>query len=202
MNQHHRPKLAPDQQMTIPEFLAFTATRPDGERWELIEGVAVLNASPTDVHQIIVLNIATFLMNEKTRRGLPWLPSIGIGTEVPISPNSLPQPDVFVMEGPAKGSHVTNDALVIFEVLSRSNTKADQAWRKRVYSSVGNCEHYVTVSLKAADISVFDRDVAWRERRIKRLSEVVHLPAIDVAIPLAYVYRWTPIAESKPTGRK
>jgi hypothetical protein len=31
-----RPKLAPEQQMTIEEFLAFTDTRPEEERWELI----------------------------------------------------------------------------------------------------------------------------------------------------------------------
>ena len=40
-----RPKLAPEQQMTIEEFLAFTDTRPEEERWELIEGVPVLNPS-------------------------------------------------------------------------------------------------------------------------------------------------------------
>ena len=38
-----RPKLAPEQQMTIEEFLAFTDTRPEEERWELIEGVPVWN---------------------------------------------------------------------------------------------------------------------------------------------------------------
>jgi hypothetical protein len=42
------PKLAPEQQMTIEEFLAFTDTRPEEERWELVEGVAVLNPSPID----------------------------------------------------------------------------------------------------------------------------------------------------------
>jgi hypothetical protein len=42
------PKLAPEQQLTIEEFLAFTDTRPEGERWELIEGVAVLDPSPVD----------------------------------------------------------------------------------------------------------------------------------------------------------
>ena len=52
-----RPRLAPEQQLTVEEFLAFTDTRPDGERWELIEGVAILNPSPTDYHQIVVANI-------------------------------------------------------------------------------------------------------------------------------------------------
>lgn len=41
-----RTKLAPEDQMTIEEFLAFTDTRPDEERWELIEGEPVMSPSP------------------------------------------------------------------------------------------------------------------------------------------------------------
>jgi hypothetical protein len=37
-----RTKLAPEQQLTIEEFLAFTDTRPQEGRWELIEGVAAV----------------------------------------------------------------------------------------------------------------------------------------------------------------
>jgi hypothetical protein len=48
-----KPMSEPHDQMTIREFLAFTGTRPDEERWELIEGVPVLNASPIDYHQAI-----------------------------------------------------------------------------------------------------------------------------------------------------
>ena len=35
--------------MTVEEFYAFTDARPDGEKWELIDGEAVLNASPSRV---------------------------------------------------------------------------------------------------------------------------------------------------------
>ena len=129
------PKFAPEQQLTIEEFLAFTDTRPEGERWELIEGVAVLNPSPVDHHQVIVLNIGTYLMAHKQRTGVSWLPMLGVGTRVPISPRSLPQPDVFVKEGAATGSPITEDALALFEVLSRSNTKADQ-----VLAAQGLCQ--------------------------------------------------------------
>jgi hypothetical protein len=37
-----RTRLAPEDQLTIDELLSFTDSRPDGERWELIEGVAAL----------------------------------------------------------------------------------------------------------------------------------------------------------------
>ena len=133
--------LEPEEQMTIDEFLAFTADRPDGERWELIEGVACRNASPTDVHQMIALNIGQWLLRERHRTNATWVPLLGIGTRVPVSPRSLPQPDVFVKEGRLVGLPTTDDALVLFEVLSKSNTNADQAWRRRVYASIPNCQH-------------------------------------------------------------
>ncbi len=85
-----RPKFAPDDQMTVEEFLAFTATRPDEERWELIEGVPVLNATPVDYHQIVCGNLVAHLLAQKVRIEAEWLPMIGIGTRVPVSPNSLP----------------------------------------------------------------------------------------------------------------
>jgi Uma2 family endonuclease len=190
-----RPKFAPADQMTIEEFLAFTDTRPDEERWELIEGVPVLNASPIDFHQIIAANITTALMNHKVATGATWLPLLGIGTRVPVSTNSLPQPDVFVLEGAPKGTPVTDDALVIFEILSRSNSKADQAWRRRVYASVPNCQHYVTVSLKTGEATAYDRATAWKARTVKGLAAALELAAISVTLPLSDVYRYTPIGQ-------
>jgi Uma2 family endonuclease len=188
-----RTRLAPEDQLTIEEFLAFTDTRPDGERWELIEGVAVMNPSPVEFHQVIVANILTYLMVHKQRTAASWLPMPGVGTRVPASPRSLPQPDVFVKEAPATPFPITEDALVLFEVLSRSNTKADQAWRRKVYASVPNCQHFVTVSLKAVTVDAYDRNTAWKKRSFERLSEALTLPAIGVAIPLADIYRWTPL---------
>jgi Uma2 family endonuclease len=195
------PKLAPEQQMTIEEFLAFTDTRPEEERWELIEGVAVMNPAPIEHHQMIVANIVAYLIAHKRRTGVAWLPMLGVGTRVPVSPRSLPQPDVFVKEAAATDSPVTQDALVLFEVLSRSNTKADQAWRRRVYASVPNCRHYVTVSLKAVEVVAYDRESSWRQRSLGRLEDALELPALGLAIPIADIYRWTPLGQGGVTAQ-
>jgi Uma2 family endonuclease len=191
-----RPKLAPEQQMTIEEFLAFTESRPEEERWELIEGVAIMNPSPVEHHQMVVANIVAYLIAHKQRTGVTWLPMLGVGTRVPISPRSLPQPDVFVKAGASTDSPTTDDAIVLFEVLSRSNTRADQAWRRRVYASVLNCQHYVTVSLKAIQVDTFDRSSGWERRSVNSLSDSLALPALDISIPLADMYRWTPLGQT------
>ncbi|HEY5829088.1 MAG: Uma2 family endonuclease [Hyphomicrobiaceae bacterium] len=195
-----RPKLAPEQQMTIEEFLAFTDTRPEEERWELIEGVPVLNPSPIDYHQIVVTNIVAFLVRAKIETNAPWLPLIGTGTRVPASIHNLPQPDVMVKEHAPTGSAVSEDGLAIFEVLSKSNTRADQAWRRRIYASVQNCQHYVTVSLKAVEIVAYERSTDWQARALTQLDRALELPALGVAIPLADIYRWTPLGGEGAPG--
>jgi Uma2 family endonuclease len=189
-----RPTFALKDQMTVEEFLAFTDTRPDEERWELIEGVPVLNASPVDYHQVVAMNIGTVLMNEKRRLAAPWLPMLGVGTRVPASPNSLPQPDVFVKEGALTGRSETDDAMVLFEILSRSNTKADQLWRRRMYASIPNCQHYVTVSLKHVEVVVYDRATDWQARKLSSIDAALDLAALGVSVPLDDIYRYTPLA--------
>ena len=46
--------------MTVEEYFAFTDTRPDNEKWELIDGEPVLNASPSGLHQRILGILPSF----------------------------------------------------------------------------------------------------------------------------------------------
>ena len=186
-------ELAETDQMTVEEFLAFTAARPEGERWELIEGVAVMSPSATQWHQTITGNVLEAPLNQKAARSAAWYPILGVGTRVPVSPNSLPQPGIYVQARPPADSHVTADALVIFEALSRSNKRADRAWRKRVHASIPNCQHYVTIAHETAEVTRYDREDGWNAHAVKGLKSELVLPAIDVTIPLSTIYRWTPI---------
>ena len=182
--------------LSIADFLAFTASRPDEERWELIEGKPVLNASPVQIHQLIAVNIASALNAAKARLDAPWVALLGVGTIVPLSVNSLPQPDVYVQAGEVLDQPTTDDAMVIFEILSPSNRKADQAWRQQVYASVPNCLHYVTVSLKRPEVSAYDRVHAWKVRKVSGLGASLDLPGLNVGeqslkLALADIYRYT-----------
>jgi hypothetical protein len=108
---------------------------------------------------------------------------------------SLPQPDIMVLERPATSEPVSDEALVLFEVLSPSNRKGDQAWRRKVYASVPNCQHYVTVSLEAVEVIAYDRASRWNGRSLTTLAEALALPALGLSIPVADIYRWTPLGE-------
>lgn len=179
--------------MTIDEFLAFYEERADGERWELIEGVARMSPSPTELRQMIATNLTRWLLQEKVRLGTSWIALLGVGTRVPISPDSLPQPDVFVKSGPVSSIPTTDNALVLFEILSKSNTIRDQAWRRKVYASVVGCEHYVTFSQTAVSATRYDKSNDWQGTSFSGLEASLPLPGLgpDVGIPLAEAYRWT-----------
>ena len=47
--------------MRVEEFYAFTDTRPDEEKWELIDGEPLLNPTPSYLHQKIVRNLIVLL---------------------------------------------------------------------------------------------------------------------------------------------
>ena len=149
---------------------------------------------------MVVSNIVAYLIAQKRQSGATWYPILGVGTRVPVSPRSLPQPDAFVKESALTGLPTTDDALALFEVLSLSDTRADQAWRRRVYASVPNCQHYGTVSLEAVEVVAFDRSSNWQARALMQLDQALELPALGVAIPLADMYRWTPLGGEGAPG--
>jgi Uma2 family endonuclease len=181
-------RIAPELELTIEEFLALTESRPDGERWELIEGKAIMNPSPSQWHQVITGNIFMALGQIKLRTGAAWIPALGVGTRVPI--------DAMVFAGPATDSPVSENAIVLVEVLSKSNTKKDQAWRRKVYASVPNCEHYVALAQGKVEAVGYDRSADWTGAKITGLDSVLELPALglEAAIPMREHYRWTPLA--------
>ena len=141
-------------------------------------------------------------MGHKARTGATWLPMLGVGTKVPVSPNSLPQPDVYVQEGRATDEPVTDDAIVILEVLSRSSRKSDRAWRERVCAGVSNCQHYVTVSLRSIEVTAFDRSTGWKARRVKHRDQALQLPALALARPLDDIYRYVGVPAQVERGKR
>ena len=60
--------------MDVDAFMAFLETRPHGEHWELIEGVAVMMAPANPVHQRVAYNLCNLLESAFVERGLDLLP--------------------------------------------------------------------------------------------------------------------------------
>ncbi len=159
--------------MTVEEYFAFTETRPDNEKWELINGEPILNASRSRLHQTIVWNLA-FLIGTIQRQGQQsWEASPGIG--VRVSDTSLPEPDIFIVpEGSARRDpygRETSDVIVAFEILSPSTEDRDLRWKRAAYTSLPSLTHYVVIAQDAVDIVVFARETGFAERRLRSLDD-------------------------------
>jgi len=179
--------------MTIAEFYAFTDTRPDEEKWELIEGEPVLNAAPSPLHQLIVKNLIIALGNRERDMRASWevLPGLGVR----VSETNRPEPDVLVLPraGPSFDllSRDRGDVIVAFEILSPSTKSRDLRWKRTAYTSLPTLMDYVVIAQDAVDIVAFARTSGFAEQRFRRLDDRVDLPALGLAIPLAEIYRDT-----------
>jgi Uma2 family endonuclease len=179
--------------MTVEEFYAFTDTRPDEEKWELIDGEPILNASPSKLHQRIVKNIIFGLAKFEQVPGVSWevLPSLGVR----VSDVQRPEPDVLVIPKNLTTSDPferdRNDVIVAFEVLSPSTVSRDLRWKRAAYTSLSGLSHYVVIAQDAVDVVVFDRTRGFEERRLRSLSDEVQFPVLVAVLPLAEIYRQT-----------
>ena len=179
--------------MTVEEYFAFTDTRPDNEKWELIDGEPVLNASPSRLHQIILDNLVFLLGTIKRRQPQSWESTPGIG--VRVSDTSLPEPDLFIVPAGAARrdpyGRETSDVIATIEILSPSTAERDLGWKRIAYTSLPSLTHYIVIAQDAVDVVVFARDSGFVERRYTLLGDSLELPALGISLPLSEIYRDT-----------
>ena len=65
--------------MDVDEFMAFLETRPKGEHWDLIEGIAVMMAPPSVAHRRIAHNLCNLLTTAFAARRLDLFAYTGLG---------------------------------------------------------------------------------------------------------------------------
>ncbi|WP_293855809.1 Uma2 family endonuclease [uncultured Alsobacter sp.] len=183
---------APSLRLSFGEFVAFLDTRPDDEKWELVEGRPVLSPSPVFRHQVLVGNIILELGSVMRARRSSWAVVPGIG--VKVDEFNAPVPDVMVRPLDSLEGSFCDDILVAFEVLSPGTASRDRKWKRQVYSALPSLQHYVVVSPSSIEVSHFSRSDGFAGSILKDLSTTVELSALGVALPLASLYRDTDLA--------
>ncbi len=172
-------------EMTVDEFYAFTDTKPDHEKWELIGGKPVLNASPTGIHEKIVANVITALSNRERELDASWtvLGSVGVR----VSDKDRPEPDVLVVSGEPTMKRDRSDVIVAFEVLS-PRTDRDLGWKRTAYASLASITDYVVIAQDAVEVTVFARESGFEKRTFNSRDDVIAFNALGVSLPVADIY--------------
>lgn len=178
--------------MRAEEFFAFTATRPDEERWELIEGEPVLNASASRLHQKIVRNLIMLLGELARRTHGSWevLPGLGVR----LSDINVPVPDVLIRPDDSLSGVECADMIIAFEILSPSTADRDLRWKRKAYAQLDTLTQYVVIAQDTVEVVSYDRATGFSERRLERIGDELDLPAICARLPLSEIYRDTGLA--------
>ena len=174
--------------MTVDEFHAFTDTRPDDEKWELIGGEPILNASPNPPHQRIVRNVLRTLDVVQEDLAAPWevLPGLGVR----VSDTDQPEPDLLVVPLQSSSAEIdTRQVIVAFEVLSPWTRRRDLTWKRTAYQSLPSLTHYIVIAQDAVEAIVFARNENFAGRMLSFLEDTIDLDSLGVWLPLARIYR-------------
>jgi Uma2 family endonuclease len=182
--------------MTVEEFYTFTDTRPDEEKWELIAGEPILNAAPSQMHQLIIKNVIVALTIRERELNAPWmvLPELGVR----VSNKDRPEPDILVIPFHHRSldphGRDVSAVIVAFEVLSPSTEGRDLRWKRNAYTSLASLTHYIVTAQDAFDVIVFARDNGFAEQRIRSIDKVIELRSLGISLPVAEIYRDTGLA--------
>jgi Uma2 family endonuclease len=173
--------------MKFEEFTQFVETRPEKEKWELIDGVPVLNASPNFAHQIIVRNIIGIFRDIERDTSPKWTAIPGIG--VRLSGTNAAEPDAMIRPLDNFRSNYCDDMIVGFEALSPSTAKRDLTWKRDAYSKLPSLAHYVIVAPDEVKVFVYSRADKWAERKFTDIGKSLLLGAIGAELKLADIYK-------------
>ena len=169
--------------LSVEEFVRFVERRPSEEKWELIDGVALMQASPIWRHQAIVRNVMLGLMLASEDGRAEWEALPGLGTAVTAIPRNLPIPDVIVRPRREMEGWITDDAIAVVEVLSPDTRSRDLKRKPELYASVASMQHYLIIDPKRVSVILYGRSGgSWDKPEIKDIARTVELTAIAVSL--------------------
>ena len=140
------------EQMTVAAFLEWSARRPEGERWELIEGEPVPTRGPTPAHAMA----AETVTHARIKRRIDHALSAALakeghdcevfvsGPKVQIDASTAFEPDVVVSCAKVPDGLLVPEPLIVVEVLSASTRDRDFTI-KLAYAALPSEAHYLLV---------------------------------------------------------
>jgi Uma2 family endonuclease len=165
------------------------------ERYELAGGVVRLMAGGTEDHDRIGGNVLAAL-RVRLRGALCSVHGSNLKLLSREKGASM-YPDVFVRCGPREGGRTrTDDAVIVFEVLSEGTATFDLTRKRIAYEAIGTLRRivYVSTSEPLLTVRVRGEDGHWRDDPVEGLDGMLPLPEIEVTLPLAEIYEDSDVA--------
>jgi Uma2 family endonuclease len=150
---------------------------PDGQRYELVEGMLLVTPQPASDHQIVVMRLAAALT---AYLGVPAPAHVVSPGEIEIAPRLHLEPDILVFPAAfAPGTRWTEISgwWLAAEVLSPSSQRYDRDYKLEAYLRLGVAEVWLVdldrrlVEISAADgrrLESHSRSLSWHPAGMPR----------------------------------
>ncbi len=179
--------------MDVDEFMAFLETRPQGERWDLIEGVAVMMAPASYAHQRITRNLCELLNTAFAAQHLDLFAYFDAGVRSPGVRNFQPQPDVVVVPGVAGYDLYSERFVLVGEVLSPSNTRREIELKLRRYREAPDNLYALVIEPREFLVEIHAKRRNWEAAILVRADDPIEMPEFGLCYALGDLYRGTPL---------
>lgn len=183
--------------MDVDEFMALLEARPKGERWDLIEGVAVMIAPPSIAHQRVAHNLCNLLMNAFAAASLDLFAYIAVGVRIPGVRNFQPAPDVVVLPGLAGYELYSEQFQLVAEILSPSNTRREIDLKLRRYREAADSLYVLVIEPREFLAEIHAKRRGWEPLTCSNPSDLIELPEFRLSCHLADPYRGTPLQRQR-----
>ena len=179
--------------MDVEEFMVFLETRPKGEHWHLIEGVAVMMAPASYAHQRIVRNMCELLNSAFQAQHLDLFAYFDTGVRSPGIRNFQPEPDVVVVPGVAGYDLYSEHFQLVAEVLSPTNTRQEMNLKLRRYREAPDNLYAVVIEAREFLVEIHARRADWQPAILSEPAAVIDMPEFGLRCRVADLYRGTPL---------
>ena len=171
--------------MTLDQFLAWEERQELRYEFDGFQPLAMTGG--TAAHAAIQRNLLIALgVGLRNRSCQPF------GSELKIHvADVIHYPDAFVVRTPvAKRAKIVTDPVVIFEVVSDSSVTTDFVTKNAEYRATPSVQRYIVLQqTKAAAAVFFRKGEDWVSDLLAGPDATLHMPEIDLNIPLSEIYR-------------
>lgn len=148
----------PKTKMNVEQFFDWWGSQPDGERFELVDGVVVMMGRDRAGHNLAKLRATNALNNAIAKAGVECTAFIdGIG----VSPNkdNYRLPDAVVNCGPVDlDAAILKNPIIAVEVVSPRSEDRDANEKLYDYFAISSLRHYLIIFLERRFVIHHRRD--------------------------------------------
>ena len=181
--------------MDVDEFMAFLWTRPKGEHWDLIEGVAVLTSPVSYPHRRVSSNLRDLLNSAIRTEGLDMYAFGKVGVRNPELRNFQPEPEVVVISDTVDYDCYYSECFqLVAEVLTPLNTRMAIDLKTRRYCEAPSNLYAVVIDPKKYMVEIYAKSRKWEPAVLDRPGDVIEMPEFGLRCVVADLYAGTPLA--------